>query len=223
MSSILTSSIGKKFLMSLAGIFLIVFLVVHLGINSLLILCQSTEYFNVAAHFMATNILIKVFEVVLFGGFLLHIIYALTLQVQNWIARPAGYRVGNYSQKSFFSKYTIHTAVIIATFLVIHLMDFYFKSKFGHSVREVTYPSGRVLEDLGSLVLAKFKIPAFVVGYICCFLVLGFHLHHGFQSAFQTLGMNHKTYTPAIKFIGLLYSIFIALGFSLIPLVLYFK
>ncbi len=223
MSSLLTSSIGKKFLMSLAGIFLLVFLLVHLSLNSLLILSKSTEAFNLVAHFMATNIVVKVFEVVLFGGFLLHMIYALILQVQNWIARPAGYKVGNYSQSSFFSKYTIHTAVIIGIFLVIHLMDFYFKSKFGQAVQEVTYPSGRILEDLGSLVLIKFKMPVFVIGYLVCFLVLGFHLHHGFQSAFQTLGLNHKTYTPVIKLLGLLYTIFITIGFSLIPLVIYFQ
>lgn len=223
MSNLLTSSIGKKFLMSLAGIFLLVFLLVHLTINALLILSKSTEAFNLAAHFMATNVVIKVFEVVLFGGFLLHMIYALVLQVQNWIARPTGYKVGNYSQSSFFSKYTIHTAVIIGIFLVIHLMDFYFKSKFGHAVQEVTYPSGRILEDLGSLVIAKFKMPVFVIGYLLCFLILGFHLHHGFQSAFQTLGINHKTYTPVIKWLGLLYSIFIPLGFSLIALIIYFQ
>lgn len=223
MSSLFTSSIGKKFLMSLAGIFLLVFLLVHLSLNSLLVLSKSTEAFNLAAHFMATNIVVKVFEVVLFGGFLLHMIYALILQVQNWIARPTGYKVGNYSQSSFFSKYTIHTAVIIGIFLVIHLMDFYFKSKFGHTVQEVTYPSGRMLEDLGSLVIAKFKMPLFVFSYMICFLVLGFHLHHGFQSAFQTLGLNHKTYTPVIKVLGLLYTIFITIGFSLIPLVIYFQ
>ena len=136
---------------------------------------------------------------VLFGGLLLHIIYALILQIQNWIARPTDYKVPNYSQTSIFSKFVIHTAVIVLIFLVIHLMDFYFTSKFGHSVKEITYPDGKIMEDLGSIVVAKFQLPAFVWGYIFCFIILGFHLHHGFQSAFQTLGFNHKKYTPIIK------------------------
>jgi len=223
MSSILTSSIGKKFIMSLAGIFLLLFLLVHLGINLLLILCSSTEYFNIASHFMRSNILIKIFEVVLFGGILLHIIYAVILQVQNWIARPTDYKVTNYSQTSVFSKYVIHTAVVVFTFLVIHLMDFYFSSKFGQAVKEITYPDGKVMEDLSSMVIAKFQLAVFVWGYIFCFLILGLHLHHGFQSAFQTLGINHKKYTPVIKGAGLVYTLLIVIGFSIIPLVIFFK
>jgi succinate dehydrogenase / fumarate reductase, cytochrome b subunit len=223
MSSILTSSIGKKFIMSLAGIFLLLFLLVHLGINLLLILFSSSEYFNVASHFMRTNILIKIFEVVLFGGILLHIFYAIILQIQNWIARPTDYKVANYSQTSIFSKFVIHTAVVVFTFLVIHLMDFYFTSKFGHTVKEVIYPDGKGMEDLASVVIAKFHLPAFVWGYIISFIVLGIHIHHGFQSAFQTLGINHHRYTPIIKGIGLIYALTVTIGFMIIPLVIFYK
>ncbi|MBN2813748.1 MAG: succinate dehydrogenase, partial [Bacteroidales bacterium] len=80
MSNILTSSIGKKLIMSLAGIFLVVFLLVHLGINLSLIIADTREPFNKAAHFMGTNLLVKIMEVVLFGGFLLHMAYGLILQ-----------------------------------------------------------------------------------------------------------------------------------------------
>jgi len=223
MSSIFTSSIGKKFILSLAGIFLLLFLLVHLGINLLLILFSSSEYFNIASHFMRTNILIKIFEVVLFGGILLHITYATILQIQNWIARPTGYKVANYSQTSVFSKFIIHTAVVVFTFLLIHLMDFYFTSKFGHSVKEINYPDGKIMEDLAGMVVAKFHLSVFVWGYILCFIVLGLHLHHGFQSAFQTLGINHLKYTPIIKGIGLIYALIITIGFSIIPLVIFYK
>lgn len=222
MSNFFTSSIGKKLMMSLAGLFLITFLLVHLGINLLLILCDSTEPFNRAAHFMATNGVIKIMEVVLFGGLLLHIIYGLVVQIQNWFSRPKGYKVANYSQSSFFSKFMIHTAVIIFIFLVLHLLDFYFKAKLSPGLDEITYPDGLVTEDMGSLVLAKFKIPGFVILYILSFLILGFHLLHGFQSAFQTLGLNHKVYTPLIKGLGIVYTVLVVSGFSLIPLVVYF-
>lgn len=175
-------------MMSLAGLFLIVFLLVHLGINLLLILYDSPETYNRAAHFMQTNLLIKVIEVVLFGGFFLHIIYGLIVQIENWLSRPKGYRIANYSQTSFFSRFMIHTAAIIFVFLVIHLMDFYFRAKFGEP-ELVRYSDGKELVDFGSMVVAKFHLPEFVIGYVLAFLFLGFHLLHGFQSAFQTLGL----------------------------------
>ena len=207
-------------MMALAGIFLISFLLVHLGINLTLILFEDPRIFNIAAHFMANNILIKVIEVVLFGGLILHIIYGLILQVMNWLARPVRYKVGNYAQTSFFSKFMIHTAAIILVFLVIHLFNFYFKTKFGH-VEEVVY-NGKHYHDLGTMVLVKFKLIWVDIFYIASFLFLGFHLLHGFQSAFQTLGLNHKVYTPLIKTLGILYTLLVVAGFSIIPIVIYF-
>lgn len=221
MSNIFTASIGKKLVMALAGLFLVTFLLVHLGINITLILFPTTRVFNIAAHFMATNIVIKVFEVILFGGIILHILYGLILQVQNWLARPKRYRKANYAQTSFFSKFMIHTAIIIGVFMAIHLTDFYFKSKFGH-VPEVSYGGAKTYHDLGSMVLAKFRHPGYVIFYVACFLFLGFHLLHGFQSAFQTLGINHKVYTPVIKGLGVVYTIIVVAGFTAIPIVIYF-
>jgi len=221
MSNILTSSIGKKLMMSLAGLFLLAFLPVHLAINLSLILSDSTEAFNKAAHFMGTNIIIRIMEIVLFGGFLLHMFYGVFLQVQNWIARPVRYKKENYSQSSFFSKFMIHTAAIITVFLVIHLVDFYFKVKIFGDVPTIIYGDEKI-HDLGILVIEKFRIKGFVIFYLCCFIFLAFHLLHGFQSAFQSLGLNHKTYSPVIKFLGIAYSLLITLGFMIIPVYIYF-
>ncbi len=223
MSHFLNSSIGKKLIMSLAGIFLLSFLVVHLGINLTLILFESNEPFNQAAHFMGTNVVIKVFEVVLFGGFLVHIIYGIIIQMQNWLARGKGYKKANHSQTSFFSKYMIHTAFIVLAFLVIHLMDFYIKAKFLGEVDDVTLSNGEVVHNLGVLVTEKFQIGGYVIFYVVAILFLGFHLHHGFQSAFKTLGLDHKTYTPFIVNLGLIYTIVVCAGFILIPLIIYFR
>jgi succinate dehydrogenase / fumarate reductase cytochrome b subunit len=221
MSNIFNSSIGKKLMMALAGLFLVVFLLVHLGINLTLILFEDPRIFNIAAHFMATNILIKIFEVILFGGILLHIIYGLILQLLNWIARPIWYKIKNYAQTSFFSKFMIHTALVILVFLVIHLFDFYFKAKFGHGhVAEITY-HGKLYHDLGSMVIEKFQILWVDIFYIACFLFLGFHLLHGFGSAFQTLGLNHRVYTPVIKSLGYIYTFIVVAGFMVIPLWIY--
>lgn len=219
--SLTQSSLTKKYVMAFAGLFLITFLFVHMGIN-LLVLLPSTDAFNIAAHFMGTNILIKIFEVVLFGGFFIHIIYGLILQIQNWMARPDRYKVEGWSHTSPFSKFMIHTAVIIFVFLVIHLGDFYIKAKFLGDVGDVMI-NGEHYHDLGAMVIAKFQMIGYVIGYIIAMIILGFHLHHGFQSGFQSLGLNHSKYTPLIKNLSTLVSVVLAVGFSIIPLVIYFS
>lgn len=223
MSNIFNSSIGKKLLMSLMGLFLITFLVVHLGINLLLVfgddVTASIESFNKAANFMGTNPVIKVFEIVLFGGFLLHMIYGAILSIKNMISRPVGYKVTNNSQSSFFSKYMLHTAVIIAVFLVLHLFDFYIKAKFMHVFTEV---DANGLKNLGIEVIKLFKVSGVVIFYEIAFLVLGFHLLHGFQSAFQTIGLNHPVYTPIVKAVGIIYTVVVTAGFMAIPLIVFF-
>lgn len=221
MASFLSSSIGKKLIMAIAGLFLISFLLLHLGINLLLIIFEDTKNFNLAANFMATNIIIKFFEVILFAFFLIHIFYGIYLQIQNWISRPVAYSISNNEQLSFFSKYMIHTAAAIFVFLIMHLFDFYFKAKVFGGLEEVVY-NGKVYPDMASLVIAKFSIGWVIIAYIAAFIFLGFHLLHGFQSAFHSLGLNHKKYTPVIKLLGIAYTVIVVSGFALIPLFIYF-
>jgi succinate dehydrogenase / fumarate reductase, cytochrome b subunit len=222
-STLQFSSITKKVIMALAGLFLISFLLVHLGINlTVLIPDSGREIFNKAAHFMGTNPLIKVFEVILFGGFVIHIIYGVVLQIQNWRARPQGYKVTSNSELSYFSKFMIHTGILVFIFLVIHIVDFYFKAKFTETVPYILYDDGIKYHDLGLLIIQKFKIPGFVIAYLIAFVFLGFHLHHAFQSGFQSLGWNHSKYTPFIKKVSTFVSIIIPIGFAVIPVVIYF-
>lgn len=212
MSKYLGSSITKKLVMALAGLFLIIFLLVHLGIN-LFLLSDDPSSFNKAAHFMAVNPIVKIFEIVLMGGFLIHILWGVILQIQNWLARPIRYKKTAETQTSFFSKYMIYLGVIIFIFLVIHFVNFYFvKLGLVEGDHENFYGMSHNL----------FQLPGYIVFYLFSFLILAFHLNHGFQSAFQTLGLNHKTYTPVIKGIGLIYSIIVPLGFCIIPIVIYF-
>ena len=212
------SSITKKFIMAFAGLFLVIFLVVHLGINLLLLKKDNGEIFNAVAHFMATNILIKIMEVVLMLGFIIHIVYGVILQIQNWVARPKRYRIEGYSHISFFSKFMIHTGVIVLIFLAIHFVDFYFiklgfiSAPEGVNVAE----NGRI--DFYTVALLLFQNIRYSIFYIICFVILAFHLNHAFESAFQSLGLTHSKYTPYIKAIGLIYSIVIPLGFTIIPI-----
>jgi len=207
--------------MSLAGLFLITFLLVHMGLNLLVVIFDDPMVYNKAAHFMSRNILIKIFEIVLFGGLLLHVIYALILQIQNWIARPRRYHKANYSNTSFFSKFMIHTAAITLIFLIIHFMDFYFKAKFGHATEIIV--DGVVYHDFATEILDKFKMLPFVIFYIAAFIFLGFHLAHGFQSAFKTLGIDNRKWTPVIQVLAIIYTTIVVAGYSIIPLITYFS
>jgi succinate dehydrogenase / fumarate reductase, cytochrome b subunit len=217
MSNFFCSSIGKKLLMSLAGLFLCSFLLVHLGINLLLLRSDGGEAFKAAVEFMGSPV-IKVMEIFLMAGFAIHMIWAIILFFQNWMARPQSYAITNNSQTSFFSKYMVHTGAIIIAFLTLHFINFYFV-KLGI----VSVPEGAEgKHDFYNMVINLFKQPVYSFIYIGFMFFLSFHLMHAFQSAFQTLGLNHSKYTPAIKFIGTAYAILVPLGFTIIPIYILF-
>jgi succinate dehydrogenase / fumarate reductase, cytochrome b subunit len=208
MDTILFSSISKKFVMALAGSFLLMFLPVHFIIN-LMLLKSDPEPFNKAAHFMATFPLIKIFEIILLAAILIHIISGVYLQVQNWLARPVGYVIGQKSKTSSLSRFMIWTGASVLTFLMLHFFNFYF-------VKLGLVPGDP--ENFYSRAHTLFKIPAYNYIYLTCFLLLGFHLHHAFSSAFQTLGLNHRIWTPVVKVLAWIYAIAIPAGFAFISI-----
>jgi succinate dehydrogenase / fumarate reductase cytochrome b subunit len=207
--------------MSFLGLFLMTFLLVHLTINLLLLIDDSRELFNEAAHFMGTNVFIQVFQWVLFSAFAVHILVGVILQIQNWMARPKSYARRAGAEESIFSRYMIHTGAIIFIFLAIHLVDFFAKKMTG-GVPEITSGSLAGMEDMGLLVMEKFKMGGYVLFYVAAFLFLGFHLDHAFQSAFQSLALNHPKYTPFIKGLGHFVAIVLTVGFISIPIIIYF-
>ncbi|MFZ4521266.1 MAG: succinate dehydrogenase cytochrome b subunit [Bacteroidales bacterium] len=209
------SSITKKIWMAFLGLFLMIFLVVHLGINLCLLRNDGGAWFSAAAHFMGTNYIVKVFEIGLFGGFILHILLGIILQVQNWMARPVRYMVSNKTETPFLSKYMIYTGGIVLIFLIIHFINFYF-IKLGW----VSNPNMAADGEPEFYIIAQqlFAIPAYSILYIILFIALGFHLNQAFQAAWQTLGVNHPQYTTCIQRFGTFYAIVVPLGFIIIPL-----
>jgi len=207
------SSITKKIIMGAFGLFLALFLLVHLTINLLLLSGDGGKMFSAASEFMTTNVLIKIFEYVLFGGFFIHILFGVIVTLKNWASRPVGYYTSNKSHTSFFSKYMFHTGVIIFIFLLLHFMHFFF-IKTGW----VQPPAGIEKHDFYGLAVALFTHKIYSLIYIAFFVFLGFHLNHSIQSGFQTLGLNHNKYNSTIKIVSLVYSVIVAGGFSLIPL-----
>ncbi len=211
----LQSSLGKKLLMSLTGLFLISFLVVHCVLNALIFLNDGGVTFNAGAEFMAHNPLIRIVEVVLFIGIILHIIQAAILTRQNNKARPVKYAVYNGKAGStWYSRSMGLLGTLLLLFLIIHLKHFWVLSRFTDEItsgKETLF--NEMKEVFGNLVI--------VIIYILGVISLAYHLMHGFQSAFQTLGWNHPKYTPVVKAIGFGFSILISLVFAAMPIAMY--
>ncbi len=219
MNGIFSSSIGKKLIMSISGLFLMVFLLVHLIVN-LMLLVGNGETFNRAAHFMATNLAIKVVEPILALGFIIHIIYASIITLQNRKTRPIGYiNSSSNGVTSWASKNMYILGGTVLIFLVLHITNFYWKLKFGE-VPTLSVDNGLIqMEDAYSLVSGLFVAYWwFDLIYVVGALLLGFHLSHGFWAAFQTLGWNNKLWIKRLEVVAYIYAIIIATGFSIIPL-----
>lgn len=214
-SSMFKSSLGKKLVMGITGLFLISFLMVHCFLNSLIFINDGGETFNLGAEFMAKNWLIRAMEIVLFGGLLWHIIQAAILTRQNKKARPVAYAASNPSANSkWYSRSMGLLGTILLIFLIIHLRHFWVVSRF---TDEIT--SGR--ETLFNEMKEVFSQLWVVVLYCLAMVSLGYHLLHGFKSAFQTLGWNHVKYNAIIEKTGMIISIVLPVLFAAMPIAIY--
>ncbi len=225
-----TSSIGKKFIMGLTGLFLIIFLVVHCSINAMIFFNDGGDTFNHWAHFMGTNLIVRTMEIGLFAGLLLHIIQGFVLWAQNSKARPVKYEMNKASANSkWYSRSMGLLGTLLLLFLILHIYHFWTPSRLGgiggiQALEETTLATYNGQEALNLYaemqMVFRDNLPVVTI-YILGVISLGWHLLHGFQSAFQTFGINHKRYTPIIKAIGLAFSIIVPLLFALMPVAFY--
>ncbi len=224
LTNFLTSSIGQKLVMSLTGLFLITFLVVHLIGNLQLMYDDGGEAFNTYAYFMTHNPLIQMVSLGLYFFIVVHTVQGLLLVLKNRRARgTTRYAVSTSANTSWPSRHMALLGTLILAFLLIHMGDFWLKMKLDQLGPLVTYEGFETpVKDLFSRVALAFKNPVIVVVYVIGQIVLALHLWHGFQSAFQTLGLNHRKYTPLIQGLGKLYAILVPVGFALIPLYHFF-
>lgn len=215
-TALFASSIGKKVLMALTGIFLMVFLIVHCGINSMIWLNDGGETFLHWAHFMGTNPIIRTIEIFLVIGFLVHIVDGLLLWKQNREARPVKYAMNTASANStWYSRSMGLLGTLILIFLVIHTSHFWIPNRANQ------FMTGEEL-NLYQLMQLEFSEWWVVVIYCAGCFSLGWHLLHGFKSAFQSLGLNHSKYNQAIQIAGVVFSVLIPLLFALMPVSMYF-
>ena len=220
-----SSSIGKKLIMGLTGLFLISFLLVHCFLNCFVFFDNTGVLFNEGAHFMATNWIIRAMEVVLMLGLLLHIVQGARLTFENQAARPVKYAYHDgKSNSKWYSRSMGLLGTLLLIFLIVHLTDFWWVSRFSgiEHFNGGTAADAMGNEDLYKVMLVKFSEPWRVILYVLAMVSLAYHLLHGFASTFQTMGWNHKKYTPIIKSLGVAFSIVIPLLFALMPIAIYF-
>jgi len=211
MANIFSSSIGKKLVMSLSGLFLMVFLLMHLSINFAAVV--SEQAYNTACHFMDTNIFIQIMVPVLALGFFIHMVYATILTLRNMGARPVKYAVGNNAKaSSWASRNMFVLGVIVVGFLATHLSHFWAKMQLPHFLGQ------QGTENPWQLVKITLENPVWAAVYIVWFWALWFHLCHGFWSALQTLGTNNQKWIPRLQVASRIYATLVAVGFTFIAL-----
>lgn len=220
-------SIGKKLIMGLTGLFLVIFLVEHLIGNMLMI--AGPESFNEYVEFMGHNLLIRIAEVGLFAIFIVHIVDGLMVSAKNRAARKSRYAVSpKNANSSWFSRNMKVSGIIVLIFLILHLISFFLQGRFGVDVGiGIADQWNYAQEGMNSVnpeemslwhkAAAQFTVEWYVGIYVLAMILVAFHLNHGFQSAFQTLGLNHSKYTPIVKATGTFISIILPLGFAFIP------
>ncbi len=208
--------------MSLTGLFLITFLVVHVSGNMLLFKDDGGEAFNLYAEFMTTNPLVGMASYILYTGIIVHIIYSLILSVHNKNARPVGYAKARPDQNSSWKSRNMGIlGTIVFIFLLIHMRSFWYEMRFG-SLPTKNY-AGVDVADLYTIVQAAFAQWWYAALYVLAMVGLAFHLAHGFWSAFQTVGLNHRKHMPLIKKVSLIFAIVVPALFASMPIYFFIK
>jgi succinate dehydrogenase / fumarate reductase, cytochrome b subunit len=211
--AVFTTTIGQKLVMALTGLFLCSFLIVHLAGNITLLLppSEAAPLFNAYSEFMSSNPIIRTLELGLVAGFLFHIIYGIRLAIKNRASRPVRYKMYRGDQTArFYSRFMFYSGMVVLLFLFLHLAQFFFIHRFGFA------PENETMYDS---VVRIFSQPFFSIIYLVCMILLAFHLAHGFQSAFQSLGLQvNKLLTKRLILAGNVFAILICTGFATIPL-----
>jgi len=221
------STIGQKFVMALTGIFLISFLVVHVGLNACIWANDNGEMFNKGAHFMGSMVVIRIMEIGLFAGIILHIIQGYALTAFNQKKRSVGYQVQYGSRGSkWYSRSMGLLGTLLLLFLVMHIYHFWVPSRLGgvaniQSLAPVTYDN-KEYHNLFAEMLVVFQSPVVVLVYVIGCGSLAYHLMHGFESAFRTVGVHNNRYLIMLRFLGRGFAIVISLAFAMMPISMHF-
>ena len=225
-----TSTIGQKFVMALTGLFLISFLVVHVGLNACIWANDGGQMFNAGANFMGSMLVIRIMEIGLMVGLLTHTIQGLALAYKNSKKRSVGYAVdyGNRGSK-WYSRSMGLLGTLLLLFLILHLWHFWVPSRFGgmagiKALEETHYEGALAAQyhNLYAQMIEVFQNPLVVIVYVIGCISLAYHLMHGFESAFRTIGVSNNRYLKLLRFTGRGFAILVSLGFAMMPISMYF-
>ena len=213
------STLSRKILMCVTGLFLSFFLLIHFLGNLQLFLPQEQAHlqFNAYSHFLSGNIIIKIVSYVLYTSIILHAVDGLIITLRN---RKSGgnYTTDNRKRASTWASRNMGIlGTLILIFLVIHFQNFWYVYKFGNLPLD---DNGN--KDLYILVITVFKEWWFVLIYVVSMIALCYHLIHGIQSAVRTLGVFHPKFVRWFKNAGIAYSLIISFGFALMPIYIFF-
>ena len=223
MNSYFTSTLFRKTLAALSGIFLVTFLIGHLVGNFQLFIprLKGQTQFNQYAFFMTTNPIVKALSLATYVSIVLHIIVTLFLAFQARKARPVQYTVSSGNENSGWSSRNMSLlGIILLIFLIIHMKSFWYKMHFGYMPYQ-NLSDGSQIKDLYLVTITAFKNPIYSLFYIFSMAALGLHLKHGVESSIQTLGLKIRNYETIFKFIGNSIAFLIPAMFALIPIYLY--
>lgn len=216
--------------MALTGLFLISFLIVHVGLNSCIFYdlkifdpTDNGSMFNRAAHFMGASLVIRIMEIGLFAFFILHIIQGYMVEAKNRSRRTKGYQVdlGNRGSK-WYSRSMALLGTLILLFLIMHVAQFWVPSRITHNLETVTYGFTET-HNLFLRMYEVFQQPLIVILYLIGVASLTFHLFHGFHSAFRSMGVHNKKYLAMLQTLGYGFTIIVCVLFALMPISMYFS
>jgi succinate dehydrogenase / fumarate reductase cytochrome b subunit len=225
-----TSSIGKKLVMGLTGLFLISFLIVHVSINACIFADlfnpeDNGQMFNKAAHFMGSTVLIRILEVGLMAGIVLHIVQGYMLEMLNRKARAVGYAkpMGNNGSK-WYSRSMGLLGTLLLLFFVLHFSHFWVPARFTHAGLDIPVNyNGVDMHDMFGLMKVTFSELWVVIAYLIGCISLFWHLMHGFQSAFRTVGVSNNRYLSILNSVGIGFSLLVSVLFALMPIAVHLK
>ena len=223
MNNYLTSTIFRKALASLSGLFLVTFLIGHLLGNLQLFIpgVEGQTQFNKYALFMTTNPVVKLLSIITYSAILLHVFITLYLVIQSKRARPVQYAVSSGKDNSNWSARNMAVlGTVLLFFLIVHLKSFWYKMHVGEMPYQ-TLSDGTKIKDLYLITKSAFQNPFYTFFYVFCMGALSLHLKHGVESAIQTVGLKIPSYEKVFKYGAILIAFSIPVVFASIPIYLY--
>lgn len=214
----------RKSIIAATGLFLCIFLIVHLSANCILLLPESIarDLYNSYSTTLRESPLIKIVAYVLYTSIILHTLYALLITLRNRKAKPDKYVVNHSNENSTWTSQNMGLiGIAILLFLIVHLANFWARIKLGMGEEVRIDALGN--KDVYEVTYSLFHNIYFVIFYTLISIPLALHLHHGLKSAFKSLGFYHKKGLRLLAKVSLVYSVIMGVGFGIIPLIVYFK